>query len=97
VDTEKWVSESEKTRIEDTIRAWKKNPELIGEWARDVALRSALILEYTINNASGRRAPQDISVAIDRLSRVLQVMAQGGLLNLPTTKTTPELPADLER
>lgn len=74
------MSNAEIDDIEKKLKAWKEDPTLITEWARDASMRAALVLEHIILNARGRRAPQDVSVAVDRLTNMLSAMAAVGLI-----------------
>lgn len=66
--------------MESKMNAWEQDPGAMNEWAKRSAKLTLLVLEKIILKASGRRAPQDISVAADRLQRLLSTMAQMGML-----------------
>lgn len=65
--------------IQETVERWEQNPELITAWARRMAMSTALVLEKVIEKAGGRRAAQDISVAADRLAKVIDAMHKAGV------------------
>lgn len=81
---------AELAAIADVVKRWEKEPELVAKWARRMAMTTALVMEKVIAKASGRRAAQDISVAADRLAKMIDAMAKSGVF---TQNQPPPVPS----
>lgn len=85
-------------RMEEQMLEWEKDPGAMMQWAQKSAKLTLLVLEQIIRKASGRRAAQDVSVAADRLQRMLATMGQLGMLTPGMESKLPGLtsePGDL--
>ena len=84
-----FLSAEEMLTIAQTVERWEKDSTMVTAWARRVTSTIALVLEKVIEKASGRRAAQDISVAADRLAKVVDAMHKAGVFQ---TQILPDQP-----
>ena len=65
--------------MERRAEEWTRNPEAMKEWAETQSRIIPQVLVKVIEKSGGRRAAQDISVAVDRLTKLFHVMALAGM------------------
>lgn len=89
-----FLTPEELRTIGETVERWEREPELVSKWARRAAMTTALVLEKIIEKAGGRRAAQDISVAADRLAKVIDAMHKAGVFTQAPAvpQAHPQLP-----
>ncbi len=73
---EKFLTEEDQARLEKELSKWENDPDYAFEWSDRMTKKAALVLEAVIDNASGSNAANHILSAVDKLTRLAQVLAE---------------------
>ncbi len=73
---EKFLTEEDQARLEKELSRWESDADYAFEWSDRMTKKAALVLEAVIDNASGSNAANHILSAVDKLTRLAQVLAE---------------------
>lgn len=80
-----FLTREELAEMEARAEEWTRNPEAMKQWAETQSRIIPQVLVKVIEKSGGRRAAQDISVAVDRLTKLFHVMAMAGMFGGATS------------
>lgn len=71
---ETFISDEDQKHLAEELSKWESDPNYAFDWSERMTKKAALVLETVIDNAKGNNAANHILSAVDKITKLAQVL-----------------------